>query len=82
MEEDFDVTQHGEEWGRMLHRSLKVKRCENGYIVEYTAPSKEQDHSMATLSYRDTTVQKTRVFLTNTDLLEFVEKYFKGEPKP
>lgn len=79
MPEDFgDVTQVGEELGRSLHSSLKIKRCENGYIVEYSTESKQEQRDQ----YSPSTVQKTRVFLTNTDMLEFIEKYFQGEPKP
>jgi len=79
MNEDFgDVTQMGEQFGQQLHRSLKVKRCENGYIVEYAAESKKERDD----PFQQGTVQRVRVFLTNTDLLEFIEFYFKGEPKP
>jgi hypothetical protein len=28
------------------------------------------------------TVREERVFITNTDLFEFLEGYFKGEPMP
>ena len=83
MNEDFgDVTQCGEHFGRQLHRSLKVKRCENGYIVEYTAESKDKDDARVDGGWRDVTVQKVRVLITNMDLFEFVENYFKGEPNP
>ncbi len=79
-DEDFgDVTQHGEHYGSPTHRTLKVKRCENGYIVEYNTIKEgltEDD------PYRNNIIQKTRVFITNSDMLEFAENYFKGEPKP
>ena len=75
--EDYEVTQIGEGWSKMMHRQAKIKRCANGYIVEYQRVSGQEKGT-----YGDGTVQETRVFLTNTDLLEFIEKYFQGEPRP
>lgn len=83
--EDFSVTQDGRDWaGRAgLHRSLKVKRCNNGYIVDYTAISIETERKFGEQpAYECNTKQETRVFITNENLFEFLHKYFEGEPKP
>lgn len=75
MAEDHDVSRIGEVWGRMAHRTLQIERCENGYVVKYKKPSeKPTEYSQ--------TVEARRVFITNADMLEFVERYFEGEPKP
>lgn len=75
--EGHDVSEHGEQYGRSSHRKLAIERCENGYIVKYRVVVPEAEKSF----YGNLT-EKTRVFLTNTDLLEFAEKYFEGEPRP
>ena len=75
MDENLDVTQIGEVWGKFAHRKAKIERCENGYIMHYSVPSQKVDHYRAT-------ADKVRVFLTNNDMLEFLEKYFEGEPRP
>jgi hypothetical protein len=75
MSEGHDVTQIGENWGQFVHRKLKIERCENGYIVRYSVSSKGDD------TY-SRIAEKIRVFLTNTDMIEFVERYFEGEPRP
>jgi hypothetical protein len=79
MADNLDVTQEGEVFGKPAHRSLKIERCENGYLVKYKAVVEPDPNAVGRYT---NLIEKTRVFLTNTDLLEFVEKYFKGEPRP
>ena len=74
-ENDLNVTQVGEVWGRFVHRKLSVERCENGYVVKYSVPSGGSDEW-------NKVSEKRKVFITNSDLLEFIESYFEGEPKP
>jgi len=75
MDDDLNVSQVGECWGQIKHRSLKINRCENGYIVEFERVSEKDDPHQRT-------VREKRVFITNSDMVEFVEKYFEGEPRP
>ncbi len=70
MSEGGDVSEVGEVFGRSVHRRVSVELCENGYVVKYQA-----------VSYQKTT-ERRRVFITNSDMLEFIEGYFSGEPKP
>jgi len=76
MSEDCDVSQIGENWNSIVHRKAVISRCANGYIVEYDIRSQEKNSGFFQV------VRERRVFITNSDLLEFVEEYFTGEPKP
>ena len=78
MAEDRDVTGIGDVWGKASYRKLSIARCENGYVVKYVVAKPIED--VEDRMFR--TSEKQKVFITNTDLLEFVEKYFEGEPKP
>ncbi len=73
--DNIDVSQVGEQWGRVAHRKASVERCENGYTVDYTRVADEPTEYHRTVKAR-------RVFITNSDMLEFLELYFRGEPKP
>jgi hypothetical protein len=65
---------------------MRIKRCENGYTVEFDKPIVRKQREQLGDYSKDVeipgTTRETRVFITNSDLLEFVEEYFKGEPKP
>lgn len=77
MSEDFDVTQGiGDAFGRAKHRKLTIERCENGYMIDYETVKEQPDHEF------DRTVKRRRVFITNSDLMEFIETYFSDEPRP
>ena len=77
MSEDFDVTQGVENvFGRAKHRKLSIERCENGYTVDYETVNQNPNHEFKR------TIKRRKVFITNSDLIEFVELYFTGEPKP
>jgi hypothetical protein len=82
-----EVSQIGDQWGRMKHRTVKIDRCENGYVVEFDKVVDRKTHrDLPMHEYPSPTEQvvsrEKRVFITNSDMLEFVEEYFKGEPKP
>lgn len=81
MSNNYDVSQLGEQWGREVHRDMKITRCQNGYMVKYKCQSDRKSHPDREDMY-PRTKEVTRVFITNSDLFEFVEKYFEGEPKP
>ena len=80
-EEDFGVTRAGgDAWGfGVKHRSLTIKRCANGYTVDYQIVSKTEDEEH---NLHRSTVNERRVFITNADLFEFAYAYFADEPKP
>ncbi len=80
-DEDFGVTKAiGADWGRAKHRKATIERCANGYTVDYEIVTANLTKGEYQPQY--TSTRERRVFLTNTDLVEFLEKYFSGEPKP
>lgn len=81
MSEDRNISkveEIGEIWARPIHRKASISRCENGYVVKYQMTSSNFREDQ----YNPRTVDNQRVFITNDDMLEFIENYFSGEPRP
>lgn len=81
MPDDNNLTQEvRNDYGNIKHRSVKINRCANGYIVEYALLNPEYDENSN--RYQQQVLHETRVFLTNTDLMEWLAGYFPDEPRP
>ncbi len=64
-----DVRKWDEEKWVPFYGEVKIKRCRDGYVVEFE-----------TLAARHLRIQERRVFTLESDMLKFVENYFKGDP--
>jgi len=77
MQEDINVTGQIEGFGRVAHRSAKMDKCENGFIVKYKTVKETKSNKSL---YGDfNTVDATRVFILLSDALEFLAEYFSVE---
>lgn len=76
--EDPNVTGLHDGFGREAKKSLSINHCDNGFIVRYKTVNPSEKGG----EFREVTIDRTRVFLDPTALIDFVASYFAGVVKP